>query len=46
MEFAQALGSNTVHTSSAIKFIRRKLVTDMSWLEIKNHLTATTTKID
>ena len=38
VEFAQALGSNTDHTSSAIKFIRRRLVTDMNWLEIKNIL--------
>ena len=44
VEFAQALGSNTVHTSSAIKFIKRKLVTDMNWLEIKNFLS--TEKID
>ena len=38
VEFAQALGSNTDHTSSAIKFIRRRLVTDMNLLEIKNIL--------
>ena len=44
VEFAQALGSNTVHTSSAIKFIRRKLVTNMNWLEIKKILS--TEKID
>jgi len=38
VEFAQALGSNTIHTSSAIKFLKRKLDTDMNWLEIKSFL--------
>jgi len=38
IEFAQALGSSTVHTSAAIKFIRRKLDTDMTWLEIRNFI--------
>ena len=39
VEFAQDLGSSTVHLSSAIKFIIRKLDTNMNWLEIKNFLT-------
>ncbi len=38
VEFAQALGSNTIHTSAAIKFLKRKLDTDMNWLEIKSFL--------
>lgn len=38
VEFAQALGSNTVHTSSAIKFIKRKLNTDMTWIEIRTYI--------
>lgn len=35
VEFAHALGSATTHSTSALKYIRRKLNTSITWEEIK-----------